>query len=172
MKTCIRIQRITLSKSRPHRLVRSNGCIFASYRDFIANLVKGLDNSTVQIAFQQIIASLVARHVAVSEARGKDAISLLQLSNRRCLKKIEAFPRIDDGTNYANLAYVGRLMASQCFKRKLVSATRAGLPEVNARTQPVKVVSDFPQNRVARENLVSYFLFRAMKAKDESRQNS
>ncbi len=83
VKTCIRIQRITLPKSRSHSLVRSKVYILAGCRRFIADLMKCLNNSTIQVSPQQVIASLVARHVAVWKARGENSIRLLHLSDSR-----------------------------------------------------------------------------------------
>ncbi len=83
MKICIRIQRITLSKSSPHSLVWSKWCFLTRCRRFIADLMKSLNNSAIQISLQQVIASLVARHVAVGKARGENSIRLPHLSDSR-----------------------------------------------------------------------------------------
>ena len=61
-------------------------------------------------------------------------------------------------------------MASEGFKRELVSARRTGFPKVDPRTQPVVVVGALPKNRVASKDFLSYLILRAVEAKNEFRQ--
>jgi len=59
-------------------------------------------------------------------------------------------------------------VASEGFKRELVSARRTGFPKVDPRAQPVVVVGALPKNRVASKDFLSYLLLRAVEAKNES----
>ncbi len=61
-------------------------------------------------------------------------------------------------------------MAGERFNGKLVSPKRAGFPKVDARAKLVVLVGALPKIRLTSKNLLSYLLFRAMEAKNKSRQ--